>query len=147
VFAGDASGRFRDGGYLLRNGRVFEKLSPNGRVRWRIKADTLPAIYSLGGIPEDSGGFIMAGLISSPPASLGFVRFDAKGNAIWQDHIAGYPAYSEYNQDVNFFLRAPDGTFRVVLNAGYQYTLRPGVSVSAFTIETALQVSKPAETK
>jgi len=147
VFAGDASGRFRDGSYLLRYGTAFEKLAPNGRVRWRIMGGTYPIIHSLGGIPETSGGFITTGLISNPPASLGFVQFDSHANEVWQGHIAGYPAYSEYNRDVNFFLRAPDGTFRLVLNAGYQYALRQGISVLAFAIETALQVSNPAQTE
>ena len=127
-----------DGGFLLDqfSGAHYLRLDPEGQIRWRTSAGLRAA---LGAAEDDDGGFLAAGAdYGWPTAGLVLDYIDAQGNMQWSFPIQD-TFYDPWPTDTSqgTFLRAPDGTYRVVLNE----TTRSGGDIGIAIIEFGLDNS------
>ena len=127
-----------DGGFLLDqlSGTHYLRLDAEGQIRWRT---TVKLHGSLGGVEDEMGGFLVAsGNYGWPAASLVLDYIDPEGNMLWSFLVQNshYDGWSSETSPGSL-LRAPDGTYRVVLNesGGSGYDI--GVAVMAFGLDNS----------
>ena len=133
ALAGDVVGLTATGGFLMTYGDYLHTVNASGvSKRWSSVAELFP----LWGVTADGAGGWFAGGESSSvyPRGIGIVHLDAAGNQTW---IAKLPGYIFAYPTRTSFLRAPDGTLRVVADsAAYYLSSSPiGIAVISFAVD------------
>lgn len=114
-----------DGGFILSQsyGAYVLAFGPGGHLLWAVNTD---GPLRFGTAPDGTGGWITAGAYLD---RLYLGQIGADGRIVSQGTVPGYRIDDSYTaRRSNSFLRAPDGTYRVVVNLEYN----AGVAVSAF---------------
>ena len=115
-----------DGSFLLSQsfGYFLLAFGPGGHLRWKVNTGS-PARF--GTVPDGTGGWITVASYDSD--NLFFKQIDSDGRIVSQATVPGYPWDYWMDHRLNSLLRAPDGSFRMVMNLSQR---AEGIAVSAF---------------
>jgi len=125
------------GGFLVYGrGYLFAVNSTGNHEQWRF-APRFSGLWDAvaDGVADGTSGWIMAGAASLLASGVGFAKIDGDGNELWRAEFPYYGLEHDPNEYLfqNVFLRARDGTLRVVgaLSGSFPLYAR-GITVAAF---------------